>query len=279
MIDIINSQGGIFIVVYADVLFIVNFFITLLLLEITAKAGKRSVKTFRIVVSASLGGVYSLIILVESIPVYIVFISKIFAAVILILVSFGLMRIKSFASMLLIFLFSNYVFLGIITGMQMLVHSNMIRINNGEVYFDINARQLILTALIAYCVSCFIIRLYNKKLSAGEIYNVRIKNKGKEAFVYALSDSGNKLREPFSDYPVIVVDKKLLNGLYDGDKLRLIPTSTVNKNSFLQAFKPETVEVKTAKGWIQVSDVYVALSDDMNSKSFSAVINPEIISV
>jgi len=273
------SQGGIFIVIYADVLFIVNFFITLLLLEITAKAGKRNPKNLRLVISSALGGAYSLIILVENIPVALMLLSKIAFAVIVILISFSFGRLKSFLSMLFIFLFSNFVFLGIIAGLQMLFHSDKISINNGEIYFDINARQLLLASLMAYAASCMLIRLYNKKLASGEIYSVVIQNGGRELSLFALSDTGNKLREPFSDAPVIIVKSELLEGFFDESRARIIPASTVNSKSFLSAYKPECIKVKTPNGWQRIDNAYVALSNEINSKSFSAIINPEILSV
>ena len=272
-------QGGIFIVIYADVLFIMNFFITFLLLETTAKISKREPKSLRLVIASTLGGAYSLIILAPDISAYISALLKVLCAVLLILIAFGFKRLKSFCALLIIFLFSNFIFLGIIAGAQMLFASDKISIHNGEIYFDINARQLLVAALFAYTFSCLIIRVYNKKLSSGEIYSIVIENNSKRVCLFALTDTGNKLREPFSDSPVIVVKKELLEGMFDEDKLRLIPASSVNSKSYLKAFKPECVKIKTAKGYENIENVYIALSDDMNSKDFSAIINPEIISV
>ena len=272
-------QGGIFIVIYADVLFIVNFFITFLLLELTAKASKRCPKTFRLVISSFLGGAYSLIILIKSIPIVVLALSKLIIVLLLILISFGFSRVKSFASMILIFLFCNFVFLGIISGIQLIFKSDRIKINNGEVYFDIGARQLLLTALFAYVISLLIIRLYNNRLSAGEIYSIVIFNNSKTVSAFALSDTGNKLREPFSDSPVIIVKKSVAVGLFDEENARLIPASTVSGNSFLEGYKADYVLIKTPKGTERIENVYIALSDEIDSKSFSAVLNPEILSV
>ena len=65
-----------FIVIYLDVLFIINFFITFLLLEITARLCKKEPRLFRLVLSAAFGGMYSMIILVDNLPWYISLISK-----------------------------------------------------------------------------------------------------------------------------------------------------------------------------------------------------------
>ena len=250
-----------------------------MLLRITAKAGKRNPALFRLIISAALGGLYSMIILIDDIQLYITALSKIAFSVLIMLISFGFTKIKSFFSMLLIFLFSNFLFLGIITGLQMIFKSDKIITKNGEVYFDISARELLLTALVAYIASCVIIRIYNKRLSAGEIYNLIIVNNSKEISVFALSDTGNKLREPFSNYPVIIVKKEIAKELFDEKNARLIPASTINSSSYLKAYKPECVKVKTAKGYEKIENVFIALSDDLDSKNFSAVINPEIISV
>ena len=56
-----------------------------------------------------------------------------------------------------------------------------------------------------------------------------------------LMDTGNNLREPFSDYPVIIVDKSIFNQLYTSETTRIIPVSTVNGESIIKAFKPQNV--------------------------------------
>ncbi len=53
-------------VIYVDILFVVNFFITFFLLQVTAKFSKRSEKLWRIVLASFIGGVYSLVILWDS---------------------------------------------------------------------------------------------------------------------------------------------------------------------------------------------------------------------
>lgn len=233
----------------------------------------------RIVAGSVLGGLYSAVILIDDIPIYISFLSKILAAVLILLISFSFKRVKSFITVLLIFLFSNFLFLGIIIGGQMLFASDKIAVNNGAVYFDISARGLLLSAFLSYVLSCIIVRIYNRRLSAGEIYTLVIENNSKTVSLFALTDTGNKLKEPFSNYPVIIAKKDLLLPLIEENKARLIPASTVNSQSLLLSFKPDKVTVRTAKGSETIENVYVALSDEINSKNFSAVLNPEILSV
>ncbi len=270
-------KGGIFIVIYVDVLFIINFFITFLLLSLTSRLAKRSAKVSRFVFASALGGAYSLIILVN-IPTYISFVLKFASALLIVFAAFGKTRVKSLAALLLLYLFSSLVFLGIIIGIYFVFKSEKIAVNNGTVYFDIGARGLLLSAFFAYIIACAVVRVYNRRLSSGEIYTLKIERQGQSVTLFALADNGNRLREPFSGDSVIVAKSEKVSALAP-ENLRVIPAATVNNSSYLKAFKPDRVEIKNNKGTIIASSVYVALSDSVNSDEYSAVFNPEILSV
>ena len=211
-----------------------------------------------------------MIILVDNLPWYISLISKIAACVLIILIAFKFYRVKSFAVAFGIFLFSNFLFLGIIVGIYLLSGNQMIAVNNSTVYLNIGAKALLFSAAAAYVVASLVVRIYNKSVSKGDIYSLVIENGGRSVSLFALADTGNKLREPFSDSPVIVVEK---------EKARIVPVTSVNKNSYLQAYKPDKITIKTAKGEEVIEKAYIALSDKMKSSGFSAVINPEILSL
>ncbi len=271
-------KGGIFIVIYVDILFIINFFITFLLVSLTARLTKRRVKTARLVFASAFGGIYSLIILV-SIPFYISLMLKVLSAAVIIFIAFGGMRLKSFALCVFVFLFSSFVFLGIITGALMLFKSERIAVSNSTPYFNIGARGLLISAFFAYVISCAVVRLYNKKVSAGEIYTLKIERQGQSVTLFALADTGNKLREPFSGSGVIVASREKVKPLSKNSALRVIPASTVSGSAYLEAFMPDRVIIKCKNKTETALSVYVAMSGDMDNSEYSAVFNPEIISV
>ena len=90
----------------------------------------------------------------------------------------------------------------------------------------------------------------------------------------SLPDSGNKLKEPFSDYPVIIVDKSKIPEKCE----RLIPCQTVSGEGMLKAFKPDKVIISSSKNKIELTKVYVAFSE-VKSKSFSAILSNELINI
>lgn len=220
-----------------------------------------------------------MIILAPELPFYILLISKIAAAVIIMLIAFKFYRVKSFFLSLFIFLFSNFLFLGIIIGIYTILKSDFIAINNSVVYLDISARGLLICAFVSYLISCLVVRLYNKNLSKNEVYTITIENNSQSVNLFAFADTGNKLREPFSNAGVIIADKSKVESLVDENKVRLIPASTVNDKSLLVSFKPERVIIKSSSTQEVVDNVYIALSDEIKNENFSAILNPEILSI
>lgn len=225
-----------------------------------------------------MGGVYSLVILV-SLPPFVSYALKILVAFLLVLIAFGVMRVKSLIVICAIYFFSSLVFLGVIIGVYLVFKSDRIAVNNATVYFDIGARGLLVSAFFAYIISCAVVRIYNRRLSAGEIYTLKIERQGQSVTLFALADSGNCLREPFSGDSVIVAKSDKVSLLAGNGEMRIIPASTVNNSSYLKAFKPDRVTIKNDKGSETADSVYVALSESMNSSDYSAVFNPEILSV
>ena len=126
-----------------------------------------------------------MIILVDNLPWYISLISKIAACVLIILIAFKFYRVKSFAVALGIFLFSNFLFLGIIVGIYLLSGNQMIAVNNSTVYFNIGAKALLFSAAAAYVVASLVVRIYNKSVSKGDIYSLVIENGGRSVSLFA----------------------------------------------------------------------------------------------
>ena len=259
-------------------LFVINFFITFFLLEATAKITKRTPVIWRFILASTVGGAYSLIIL-ATLPQFVSVLLKAVVAAVIILIAFSFLSVKSFAFTYALFFAANFVFLGVIYGIAVLLKTPYIQLSNGTVYVNISARGLVISAFFAYVISCAVLRVYNRRLAASEVYTLTVENGGESVKLYAFTDTGNRLREPFSDYPVIIADVDKVAPLATPEKTRIIPASTINRKSFLTSFKPDRVTIKTERGTEVVENVYIAMSDEVGNETFSAVINPEILSV
>lgn len=261
-------------VIYVDVLFIVNFFITFLLLLITEKLAKREDKLIRKILSSLAGGAYSLVILADELDFLVSLLGKLAAACIIILIAFKPISVKIFVKETLLFFFVNFVFVGIISGLWMIFKPQGVAVNNATVYFDVSAKALLASALIAYIITAAALKIYNNKLSKRELYRIKIYVNGACVKLFAFADNGNNLKEPFSDYPVVVVDEELFK---EEECNRVIPVSTVSGEGVLRAFRPEKIVVSTSRGECVIERVYVALSSTVKKGEYQGIINPKII--
>ena len=126
-------------VIYVDVLLVVNFFITFLLLLITQKLAKENSKLVRLVLASFAGAAYSLVILFDELDFAVSLLGKLAAACLIVLIAFRRSGLKCFAKNTAIFFFVNFVFVGIMVGLWMIFKPAGIVINNSTVYFDVSA--------------------------------------------------------------------------------------------------------------------------------------------
>lgn len=261
-------------VIYVDVLFVVNFFITYLLLLLTKLLIKENPKTVRLLLASFIGGMYSLVIFIDGLHFMITAIGKIAASAVMILTAFGFKRLSAFLKTLGIFYFSNMILLGVVLAVWLVFKPQGIVINNDTVYFDIPAKTLLISALAAYLISLAAVKIYNRAVGGNEIYSLTVFKNGEEIHMYAFADTGNRLKEPFSDYPVIIADSSKIS--FDAE--RVIPFSSVGGEGTLKAFRPDKVIISSGKKSMETDRVYIAESS-VESKDFSAILNPEIINI
>ena len=270
-------KGGIFIVVYVDILLALNFFVSFFLLQITCLFSKRKPKLIRIIIASAIGAVYSLIIFCDDVPALVLAITKLLVSFIMVFVSFGYKGVVAFLKQVAVFYFGNFLLLGIVMCACYLFKLKFIAVNNDVLYFDVSSATIIVCTAFAYIVSSVIIRLYNRTLSKKEIYFLTIENNGTSTDLLAFLDTGNKLREPFSNAPVIIVDSSKISA--DGKNTRLVPVTTVNGVGFLTAFKPDKIILKSTKGEEVIENAYIALSNDVKDENYSAILNYDILSI
>ncbi len=267
-------------VIYADVLFTVNFFITFLLLSITMKLMKKSTKLYRLLIGSGIGGLSSFFVLADNVSPFVSGGVKLLFACFIVFSACSFNRVLPFLKAVGIFFFSNMIFLGIIIALWLLFKPKGVVINNANVYFDVSAGMLLASALVAYIITLAVVRIINKTTSSKAIYSMQIVVNNQSVKLYALADTGNKLREPFSNYPVIVVNSEKLKKISENLPKRIIPCNTVSQSSCLSAFKPDCVIVSSGKNTVNLTQVYVALSENsLSGDEFSAVINPEILNI
>lgn len=242
--------------VYVDVLIVLNILVNYFMLLGVRKITRSETKRLRVVLGAFIGGIASLLLFAESIG-FLMTIIKMISAVLMCAVTFGVKPVKKLVKCCVWLIIICAVFGGITFLVYLVFDKDIMIYSNGIVYFDVNITFLIICSIISYTVITVITRLTDKKAPRQKEYYITLQGTDKTISCTALMDTGNNLREPFSDYPVIIADKSIYNDIFpDEEKIRLVPVSTVGGNTLMTAQRPVTLRI----GSFSTDKVYVAKS-------------------
>jgi stage II sporulation protein GA (sporulation sigma-E factor processing peptidase) len=246
----------ILLIVYVDVLIVLNTLVNYFILLGVRKITRAHTVRWRIALGALSAGFSSLLIFFDDYGVLMT-LFKILSAVVTIVITFGIRPYKQFLKRLFLLFAITFIFGGFVLAVYIFFDKDIMIYSNGIVYFDVSMTFLIICSVISYLIITIISKILDKKAPVGKEYITTIQNKGLNITCTALMDTGNNLRDPFSGYPVIMVDKSVFNQLFNEEKIRLIPVSTVSGDSLIRAFKPENVSVNN----FSTNKVYIGESN------------------
>ncbi len=265
-------------VVYADILFIINTYVTYALLRSTGFVARCGVSRARAALCSLLGGAFSFVALFENVSVFTVTLSRFFLAAVLIFAAYYPFEKKRFLRLVISFFLVNFVYAGLMFALWLLFAPRSMLFCAGIVYFDIDAITLVIYTAACYGIVALGNSLLKMKVPSGKLYDVSITYAEKVYTCRALLDTGNSLFEPFSSLPVMVCERSVFGEGFEipDEKLRLVPCSSLSAESVLRAFKPECVTIKGVGGEFKAGEMYVALSEKrIRNSEFGALLHPQ----
>ncbi len=277
-------------IVYADMLFLVNFIINMMLLKVMCIFMKYHTKLLRVIIASGVGGIYAVCMFYPQLKMLYILPFKIGISVIMIFIVIPKCSIVKLIKCLAIFYLTSFSFAGIMLSLIYITNftqSDVPFIRNGVFYFDISIYTLIISSIIVYALLWLTSAVFNKNKLLG-IRKLKIGLGQKECVLSALCDTGNLLTDPISQMPVIIADKKsimplfpagipdITNGCLSGAKVRVIPYSSLGaKDAIMTGFVPDRVELdgKSAHG------VIVGISEEAlcDNDEYNALFNPNIL--
>lgn len=283
--------------IYIDILIAVNLFINYILLLLTAKFLSLKWKSIRLVFGEILSGIYSLYILFPETNLFLSILVKLIMSITIVWCVFGFKSLKSFIKITLCFYAINFLFSGMMLGLWILFRPSSMEMNNGVVYFNISPLVLIASTIVSYFIIEIFYRIIGKNHIKNSFYEIKINIEDSPVKLKAKVDTGNILREPFSNLPVIIVRKStaekiippkllgLLDNYYQNTNnissyevkypIRMVPFKTVAGSGVFPAFKPKNII--NPEGILKKA--YIAICPDGTlSEEIGALINPELIS-
>lgn len=259
--------------IYIDIVLIENLIMNYIILFTTAVVLKIKVNHIRFILASLLGAGYSIIAYIGIIKVYSSIILKIILSVLIIYIAFNPQNIKKMCKDLLLFYLVSFVFGGAAFALIYIIRPQNILMKNGLFLGTYPLKTVMLGAVVAFCIIIGAFAIIKNKISKKDMFcEIEILINQKKIKTKAMIDTGNMLKEPITNVPVIVVEhillyscmpKEILNNLKEimgGDfknipcdiqekyisKLKLIPFSSLGKqNGMLIGIRPEYVKVIT----------------------------------
>lgn len=257
--------------VYLDVIFLENIVINYIILYVTGLISKSKIKQNKLLLGALIGAIYSIIYYLIKLKIYSSFIIKIILSIVIIYVSFKSNNYKDLLKKVLLFYLTSFVFGGAIIAIIYMADSQNITIQNGVLVGNYTIKTILIGVIIAYFTILIAFKIIKNKISKKDlICDISVMLDNKSIKTKALIDTGNMLKEPITNLPVIVMEhtllydvipKDILNNtekILGGDfskipdnirdeyfsKLKVIPFSSLGKqNGMLLGIKGENLTV------------------------------------
>lgn len=284
------------ITIYLDILFLLNFFVTFLLLKSTARLANDAPRKHRLFLGSLLGGVYSLLILFDVRPALLVVLKLAMGASLLLTVFFRRGQGRRLGKTALLFCLVNFIFAGFMYALWMFAPPDGMNWKNGVAYFNVSALSLAISTSVAYLLLTLFSLVLNKRTRTNELSELTLGLLGRQVRLTAFTDTGNKLTDIFTGLPVIVCEYSAVEALFPervrgffenpgsfsfegveagsyAKLFRVLPVDTSAGDGLLPAFRPD----RTAVNGHEVQAVVAVTRRALSDGNFRALLHPALL--
>ncbi len=202
-------------------------------------------------------------------------------------IAFKSNTLKELLKQLLIFYMTSFVFGGAAIFLIYFIKPQEAQIKNGNYLGEYSLKAVLLGGIVGFTIVVIAFKVIKSKLSSNDIfYDIEIYIEGKKIETRAIIDTGNMLKEPITNTPVIIVEhtllyeaipKQVLNnideillGNFEGideevrekymTKLKFIPFSSIGKaNGMLLGIKADKLIIRNEEEIKEIEKVILAI--------------------
>lgn len=197
--------------IYIDVVLIENLIMNYIILFATGIILKNKIHHVRLILASLLGAIYSIIAYTSVLNIYSSVILKIILSVIIVYIACNPQNIKQLWKYILIFYLTSFVFGGAAFALIYVVRPQDILMKNGLFLGTYPLKTIILGSIIAFIIIITAFKIVKTKITKNDMFcTIKIKLNEQEIETKAMIDTGNLLKEPITNTPVIVVEHTLL---------------------------------------------------------------------
>ena len=293
--------------VYIDVVLIENLIMNYIIIFATGIILKIKMKQIRIILGSLIGAIYTIIAYVSNLRIYSNFILKFILSIIIVYVSFNPQTQKQLWKSLLIFYLTSLVFGGAAFAIIYVVRPQEILRNNQLIFGTTSMKIILFSAILAFIVIILAFKIVKNKISKKDMFcDIEVKINEEIIKTKAMIDTGNFLKEPITNKPVVVIEhtllyhcipKQILNNIEQilgGDfsnipeeireeyisKLKFIPFSSLGKqNGMLIGINAKYIKIKSEENENINENVIVGIYNKSLTKrgEYRALIGIELI--
>lgn len=296
--------------IYLDILLLENLVINYLILYVTAKFSRLRVSTLRLFAGAIVGALYVVFIIIQpGVEVYYTAFAKILLSFFIIAITFSPRKVLSFLKTLVIFYISTFIFAGAALAFLYFNQQGGF-VKNGIIYVFGQSKGSLMffgIATVGIIVKIFMEVIQSRITREKLLVPVSITFDNRAIAFPALVDTGNSLKDPLTNIPVVVVEFKALEELLPSEikdifenskeddlscvtatiatsrwfsRFRLIPFSSLGKeNGMLIGFKPDFIQIGEEDQRRDVKNVIVGIYNRSLSGNdmYKALLGPELV--
>ena len=197
--------------IYIDVVLIENLIMNYIILYATGIILKINIRHIRLILASFVGAIYSIVAYTSLLNIYSSIILKIILSIIIVQIAFNSQNVKQLWKHVLIFYLTSFVFGGAAFALMYIVKPQDILMKNGLFLGTYPIKTIMLGSIIAFIVIITAFKIVKTKISKKDMFcEVSIKLNGEKIETEAMIDTGNLLKEPITNTPVIVVEHTLL---------------------------------------------------------------------
>ena len=293
--------------IYLDIIFLENFILNFIILYAVSLVIKEKAGCIKLMIASLIGASYVIIYYLINFQSKWNLIFKIILSVVMVYISFMPKSFKEFIKQITFFYLVSFVFGGASLGVIYMVNAGKISIRNGIIVGNYTLKTIFIGVILAFTIITVAFKFVKNRISKKDLFcNIKIIINQSKINVKAVIDTGNFLKEPITNIPVIVVEKDILKNfvpreilenienILGGDlknipeniqneymsKLKVIPFSSLGKqNGMLLGLKADGVVVEIDNEEKYVEKVILGIYTKKLSKKdeYNALLGIDVI--
>lgn len=273
-------------VVYADILVILNLIVDYFLLSASAAILRVKLSVFRQLASAAVGAFSSLYIFAPDLGLFFDLVFRAVICAVMVLCAFGFRGAKRFFRSAGVLFLVTCGFGGIMTAVWSVFRPKGMTVVNSVVYFNISPAVLIGASVITYLLFVLLREIFSGTSRLADRCEITVTAEEKSITMDAIVDTGNSIKDYLSGSEVIIADGEFVKTLLGSDnpvtdirlkkRYRILPLSTVSGGGTLDGFRCDSAVISDGERTVKLEKPILAVSKTPLRDDYQAIVNPEI---